>query len=41
MDEYKVMGLAPFGDERRYFNDVMGLIRLKDDGTYLIPVFLG
>ena len=39
MDEYKVMGLAPFGDKRRYFNDVMGLIRLKDDGTYLIPVF--
>ena len=39
MDEYKVMGLAPFGDRRKYFNQVMALVHLKDDGTYTIPVF--
>jgi carbamoyltransferase len=39
MDEYKVMGLAPFGDRRKYFNQVMDLVKLKDDGTYAIPLF--
>lgn len=39
MDEYKVMGLAPFGDRRKYFSQVMDLIRLKEDGTYAIPIF--
>jgi carbamoyltransferase len=39
MDEYKVMGLAPYGDRRRYFNQVMDLVQLKDDGTYAIPLF--
>ncbi|MBC7958183.1 MAG: carbamoyltransferase [Cytophagales bacterium] len=39
MDEYKVMGLAPFGDKRKYFNQVMELVRLKDDGTYAISLF--
>jgi carbamoyltransferase len=39
MDEYKVMGLAPFGDKRKYFNQVMDLVHLKDDGTYVIPIF--
>lgn len=39
MDEYKVMGLAPYGDRRKYFNQVMALVRLKDDGTYTIPIF--
>ena len=39
MDEYKVMGLAPYGDRRKYFNQVMDLVRLNDDGTYTIPVF--
>ncbi len=39
MDEYKVMGLAPYGDRRKYFTRVMELVRLKDDGTYAIPVF--
>ena len=39
MDEYKVMGLAPFGDRRRYFDGVMDLVRLQDDGTYIIPPF--
>lgn len=39
MDEYKIMGLAPFGNRRKYFNEVMSLIKLKDDGTYAIPLF--
>jgi carbamoyltransferase len=39
MDEYKVMGLAPYGDRRTYFNQVMDLVRLKGDGTYAIPLF--
>ncbi|MGH8730924.1 MAG: carbamoyltransferase family protein [Burkholderiales bacterium] len=39
MDEYKVMGLAPYGDRRKYFNRVMDLVRLRDDGTYAIPLF--
>ena len=39
MDEYKVMGLAPYGDRRKYFAEVMELVRLKDDGTYVIPLF--
>ncbi len=39
MDEYKVMGLAPYGNPRRYFDKVMELVSLKDDGTYTVPVF--
>jgi carbamoyltransferase len=39
MDEYKVMGLAPYGNPRRYFGNVMSLINLKNDGTYTIPAF--
>jgi carbamoyltransferase len=39
MDEYKIMGLAPYGDRRKYFNQVMDLIILKPDGTYAIPLF--
>ena len=39
MDEYKVMGLAPFGERRKYFAQVMDLVRLKEDGTYAIPLF--
>ena len=38
MDEYKVMGLAPYGDARRYFDKVMDLINLHDDGTHTIPL---
>jgi len=38
MDEYKVMGLAPYGDSKRYFSRIMNLISLKDDGTYTIPI---
>jgi len=39
MDEYKVMGLAPFGDRRKYFGQAMDLVRLKEDGTYAIALF--
>ena len=39
LDEYKVMGLAPYGNPRRYYNRIMDLIKLKDDGTYLVPLF--
>ncbi|MGH7831262.1 MAG: carbamoyltransferase N-terminal domain-containing protein, partial [Candidatus Binatia bacterium] len=38
LDEYKLMGLAPYGDPRRYFNGVMGCIHLKGDGSYVIPL---
>lgn len=37
MDEYKVMGLAPYGDRNRYFNSIMEMIDLRPDGTYVIP----
>ena len=39
MDEYKVMGLAPYGNPRRYFDEVMKLVSLRNDGTYTIPAF--
>src|SRR6266568_1155636 len=39
LDEYKVMGLAPYGNPRRYYNQMQEFIKLKDDGTYIIPVF--
>jgi carbamoyltransferase len=39
MDEYKVMGLAPYGNPRRYFDQVMDLVSLKNDGTYIVPAF--
>ena len=39
LDEYKVMGLAPYGNPRRYYDRLMDLIKLKDDGTYNIPLF--
>jgi carbamoyltransferase len=37
-DEYKVMGLAPYGNPRRYFSKVMDLIYLNKDGTFAIPI---
>ncbi len=37
-DEYKVMGLAPYGNPRRYFNQLMDFIQLKNDGVYTIPL---
>jgi len=39
LDEYKVMGLAPYGNPRRYYNAMQEFVKLKDDGTYIIPVF--
>ena len=39
VDEYKVMGLAPYGNSRLYYNQVADLVHLRDDGTYTIPVF--
>ena len=38
MDEYKVMGLAPYGNARRFFNQVKGLVTLHEDGTHTIPL---
>jgi carbamoyltransferase len=37
-DEYKVMGLAPYGNPRRYINKVRELIHFKEDGTFTNPV---
>lgn len=36
--EYKVMGLAPYGDPKPFFNQLSDLVRLQDDGLYIIPV---
>jgi len=38
LDEYKVMGLAPYGNAGRYFNRLMELVHLQSDGTYEIPI---
>jgi carbamoyltransferase len=38
LDEYKVMGLAPYGNSRRFFSKLMECIHLKNDGTYTIPL---
>lgn len=40
LDEYKVMGLAAYGNPRRFFSKLMDLVHLKNDGTYEIPVLL-
>lgn len=39
-DEYKVMGLAAYGDARRTLPRFMDLIQLRRDGTYAIPGLL-
>jgi len=39
LDEYKVMGLAPYGNPRRHYERLMEFVRLKNDGTYAIPIF--
>jgi len=39
-DEFKVMGLAPFGDPRRYYANFMDFVHLHPDGTYTIPLLL-
>ena len=38
MDEYKVMGLAAFGNPNRYYKKMAGLVKLRGDGTYTIPI---
>ena len=38
MDEYKVMGLAPYGDPDRFTEAVNQLVRLRPDGGYTVPV---
>lgn len=37
-DEYKVMGLAPYGNPRRFFSQIMDIVHLKNDGTFTIPM---
>ena len=38
VDEYKVMGLAPYGNPREFYNQMSDLVRLREDGTYTIPI---
>lgn len=38
MDEYKVMGLAPYGDPERFYAAVRKLVLLKSDGSFAIPL---
>src|SRR5436190_3113205 len=38
-DEYKVMGLAPYGNARRFFSQIIEFVSLRQDGTYTIPLF--
>ncbi len=38
MDEYKVMGLAPYGDPATYAAEFRSLVRLGPDGAVHIPV---
>src|SRR2546430_8652283 len=38
MDEYKVMGLAPYGDPGRYRNEMQQVIELGDEGQYQLPI---
>ncbi|HEY0636150.1 MAG TPA: carbamoyltransferase C-terminal domain-containing protein [Pseudonocardiaceae bacterium] len=37
MDEYKVMGLAPYGDRGRYTAEMRRLVVLREDGGYTVP----
>ncbi len=32
--EYKVMGLAPYGDPKKYYNQMKKLIKLHEDGSF-------
>jgi carbamoyltransferase len=38
MDEYKVMGLAPYGDPGRFRTEMRQVIELGDGGSYRIPL---
>ena len=37
-DEYKIMGLAPYGDPSRFRSFFNQAVELRDDGTYRIPI---
>jgi carbamoyltransferase len=37
-DEYKIMGLAPYGDPSRYRAFFESIVELRDDGTFRIPI---
>jgi carbamoyltransferase len=37
MDEYKVMGLAPYGNAARHFDKLMDLVQLQSAGSYAVP----
>ena len=37
-DEYKIMGLAPYGDPSRYRSFFEQAVELREDGTYRIPI---
>ena len=38
LDEYKIMGLAPYGNQKRFFRQMMEMVHLKNNGTYTIPL---
>ncbi|MFG1899322.1 carbamoyltransferase family protein [Micromonospora carbonacea] len=38
MDEYKVMGLAPYGDRQRYRGPLDEFVRLDPDGGFAVPL---
>lgn len=38
LDEYKVMGLAALGDRRRYYQELMRMVRLRDQGSLSVPL---
>lgn len=37
-DEYKIMGLAPYGDPSRYRKFFQDVVQFNDDGTFKIPI---
>jgi carbamoyltransferase len=37
-DEYKIMGLAPYGNPTRFRDAFLQLVELRDDGTIRIPI---
>lgn len=37
IDEYKVMGLAPYGDRKKLYQKIMRLVTLRPDGKFVIP----
>jgi carbamoyltransferase len=37
-DEYKIMGLAPYGDASKYRAFFESIVELRDDGTFRIPI---